>query len=98
MHGAVYINTRRIHLAQIPLVASRHETSRLAILPMHFVIRKSRTCCVAHAVPRKRDTCSTTVQHVTTSAASARHLRHRERDRRDTQLSLFVMCIKLWSP
>jgi len=27
----------------------------------------------------------------------ARHVRHDERDRRDTQLSSFVMCIQLWS-
>jgi len=30
-------------------------------------------------------------------AQQARHVRHHERDRRDTQLSLFVMCIELWS-
>jgi len=37
---------KEANLAQIILVASRHDTSRL----MHFGIRKSRTCCVAHAV------------------------------------------------
>ena len=44
-------------------------------------------CCTASAT-----------QHVTTSAASAIGPSPRARYRRGTQLSLFVMCIKLWSP
>ena len=60
---------------QIPLVASRHDTSRLAIYPMHFGTGKSRKRGCTKAVQKlynKRDTARhSTTQHVATSTASA---------------------------
>jgi len=60
---------------QIPLVASRHDTSRLAIYPMHFGTGKSRKRGCTKAVQKlynKRDTARhSTTQRVTTSAISA---------------------------
>ena len=74
-------------------VTSRHVTTRY--LAHAFWYRKKpfvlcRACRTASATQH------VTARHNTSRRAQgARHIRHHERDRRDTQLSLFVMCTKL---
>jgi len=58
---------------------------------MHFGTQKG-VRAVSRMLYSKRDT----ARHARYSTSRlARQARHHERDRRDTQLSLFVMCIKL---
>ena len=56
---------------QIPLVASRHDTSRLAIYPMHFGTGKA----VNTAVQKLYKSCTTSAtQHVTARHSASRRV------------------------